>query len=98
MRNTAREWQEKLTKLGFEFISQSREIETPVIVEPVKAESPEPESGDVQLTVFGEPVPMARKEPKPRTKKQPAAISLTEPTPEMLDCILRAGSNAIKSI
>ena len=93
-----RKWQEKLTQLGFEFIPQSREIETPVIVEPVKAENPEPESGDVQLTLFGEPVPIEKAEKKERPTMKPSAVSLTAPTPEMLDCILRAGSNEIKSI
>ena len=89
-------WQEKLTQLGFEFIPQSREIETPVFAEP--AETPKPEPGDLQLTLFGEPEPVTQKEPKTRTKKQQTAISLTAPTPEMLDCILRAGGNETKSI
>ena len=70
-----RKWQEKLTKLGFEFIPQSREIEIPVIAGPVKAEIPESESGDVQLTLFGEPEPVAQKEPKTRAKKQQTAIA-----------------------
>ena len=96
VQNIYGKWQEKLTQLGFEFIPQSREIETPVFAEPT--ETTEPEPGDLQLTLFGEPEPVAQKEPKPRTKKQPAAISLTAPTPKMLDYILRAGSNETKSI
>ena len=96
VQNIYGKWQEKLTQLGFEFIPQSREIETSVFAEPV--ETPEPEPGDLQLTLFGEPEPVAQKEPKTRTKKQQTAISLTAPTPEMLDYILRAGSNETKSI
>ena len=96
VQNIYGKWQEKLTQLGFEFIPQRREIEAQVFAEPEPITEPEP--GDLQLTLFGEPEPVVRKEPKIRTKKQPAVISLTAPTPEMLDCILRAGSNEIKSI
>ncbi len=75
VQNIYGKWQEKLTQLGFEFIPQSREIETPVFAEP--AETPKPEPGDLQLTLFGEPEPVTQKEPKTRTKKQQTAISLT---------------------
>ena len=96
VQNIYGKWQEKLTQLGFEFIPQSREIETPVFADPEPISESEP--GDLQLTLFGEPEPVAQKEPKTRTKKHPAAVSLTAPTPEMLDCILRAGGNETKSI
>ncbi len=86
-------WQEKLTKLGFEFIPESREIKTPVFAEPV-----EPESGDIQLTLFGEPVPIEKTDKKERSKKKAVAVSMTAPTPDMMDYVLRAGSNETKSL
>ena len=97
VQNIYGKWQEKLTKLGFEFIPQSREIETPVFTGPA-AEAPEPESGDIQLTLFGEPVPIEKTEKKERPKKKTVSVSLTAPTSEMIDHVLRAGSNDTKSI
>ena len=97
VQNIYGKWQEKLTKLGFEFIPQSREIETPVFTVPA-AEAPEPESGDIQLTLFGEPVPIEKTEKKERPKKKTVSVSLTAPTSEMIDHVLRAGSNDTKSI
>ncbi len=97
VQNIYGKWQEKLTKLGFEFIPQSREIETPVFAEPAE-EAPEPETGDIQLTLFGEPVPIEKAEKKDRPKKKTDAVSLTAPTAEMMDYVLRAGSNERRSI
>ncbi len=97
VQNIYGKWQEKLTKLGFEFIPQSREIETPVFAEPAE-EAPEPESGDIQLTLFGEPVPIEKTEKKERPKKKTVAVSLTAPTAEMMDYVLRAGSNERRSL
>ena len=97
VQNIYGKWQEKLTKLGFEFIPQSREIETPVFAE-TAAEAPEPESGGIQLTLFGEPVPIEKTEKKERPKKKTVSVSLTAPTSEMIDHVLRAGSNDTKSI
>ena len=87
-------WQETITKLGFEFITESREIETPIFAEPPAENVDEP----VQLTLFGDPEPIEQTEKKTRTKAKPVAVSLTAPTPDMMDYILRAGSNEPKSL
>ena len=97
VQNIYSHWQEKLTKMGFEFIPESREIETPVFAESVQ-ETQEPESGDMQLTLFGEPVPIEQTDKMERTRKKQVAVSTTAPTPEMMDYILRAGSNEPKSL
>ena len=74
VQNIYSHWQEKLTKMGFEFIPESREIDTPVFAEPVQDTS-EPESGDMQLTLFGEPVPIEKADKKERTRKKQVAVS-----------------------
>lgn len=93
-------WQEKLTKMGFEFIPEGREIETPVFAEPPESEiTPEPEEGDMQLTLFGEPIPIEKVGKKERTVKPKKIAAPDYPIEqEMIDYALKCGSNEPKSL
>ncbi len=93
-------WQEKLTKMGFEFIPEGREIETPIFSEPPKPEmTPEPEEGEMQLTLFGEPVPIEKVGKKARTVKPKKIAAPEYPIEqEMIDFALKCGSNEPKSL
>lgn len=88
-------WYEEMNKIGFEFIHE-QEIEQPIFAEPIKEQQEiEPLPQGEQLSLFGEPEPLA--EPIPKTKKN-IAVSNTAPTMDMVDHVLRGGSSEPRSL
>ena len=93
-------WQETMTKAGFEYIPD-RQIEAPVFAEPVKQTEtmePEPDSQGIQLTLFGEPVPVEKAERRSKPKPTNIAVSHTAPTTDMVNHVLRGGSAEPRSL
>ena len=87
-------WQETITKAGFEFVPEKAlEISEPVFAEP----EPFYTQGE-QLTFFGEPVPIEQTEKKTRAKPVNIAVSHTAPTTDMINHVLRGGSNEPRSL
>ena len=90
-------WYDILNEQGFEIISEN-DLSEPVFAEPTKQEFPDPEpvSQVEQLSFFGsdtEPVV-----PPKNIPKRPIAVSATLPDDEMVDYILKCGSNEPKSL
>lgn len=90
-------WYDVLNEIGFEFIPEN-DIDEPVFAEPEAKEflDPEPVQQVEQLSFFGgdtEPVV-----PQKNVPKRPVAFSRTAPDDEMIDYILKCGSNEPKSL
>lgn len=92
-------WQEQLTKAGFEYIpsEEQPEIDKPIFSEPVtEQQEVEPLSQGEQLSFFGEPEPIT-----PAKKTQPpksVAVSNTAPDTDMVNHVLRGGSSEPRSL
>ncbi len=86
-------WYEVLDEIGFEFIPEN-ELSEPVFAEPEAKEFPEPEPVPQveQLSFFGDT------EPAKKVSQRPVAFSRTAPDDEMIDYILKCGSNEPKSL
>lgn len=87
-------WMEEITKSGFEYIPENEpEIDEPVFVEPLYSQGE-------QLTFFGESVPVEQSEKKTRAKPKPTtiAVSHTAPTTDMVNHVLRGGSDEPRSL
>ncbi len=90
-------WYDVLNEIGFEFIDENK-IDKPVFAEPPKQDipSPEPVQQGKQLSFFGgdtKPVQSVRK-----VSQRPAVYSNTAPDDEMVNYILKCGSNKPKSL
>ena len=94
-------WQEQLTKAGFEYIGSAEqpEIDEPVFAEPVTEQSEvEPLSQGEQLSFFGEPEPLAKISAKPK-KAQPSISAASMPVEQdMIDYALKCGSNEPRTL
>lgn len=87
-------WQEVITRAGFEYVPEKAlEISKPVFAEPESFYT----QGE-QLTFFGEPVPIEQTEKKTRAKPVNIAVSHTAPTTDMINHVLRGGSNEPRSL
>lgn len=87
-------WQEVITRAGFEYVPEKTlEISKPVFAEPESFYT----QGE-QLTFFGEPVPIEQTEKKTRAKPVNIAVSHTAPTTDMINHVLRGGSNEPRSL
>ncbi len=86
-------WYEVLDEIGFEFIPED-DLSEPVFAEPEAEEFPDPEPVPQveQLSFFGDT------EPAKNVSQRPVAISRTAPDDEMIDYILKCGSNEPKSL
>lgn len=87
-------WTEEITKSGFEYIPEKElEIDELVFAEPVYSQGK-------QLTFFGEPVPVEQSEKKTKAKPKPTniAVSHTAPTTDMINHVLRGGSDEPRSL
>ena len=89
-------WYEVLDEIGFEFIPEN-DLPEPVFSEPEQREFPDPEPIPQveQLSFFGdtEPAPVPKK-----ASTRPAVYSKNAPDDEMLDYILKCGSNEPHSL
>ena len=76
------------------------DLSEPVFAEPEAKEFPEPEPVQQveQLSFFGDTEPVPAAEPPKNIPKRPVAISRTAPDDEMVDYILKCGSNEPKSL
>ncbi len=72
----------------------------PVFAEPEAKEFPDPEPVPQveQLSFFGDTDPVPAAEPAKKVSQRPVAISRTAPDDEMIDYILKCGSNEPKSL
>lgn len=87
-------WQEVITRAGFEYVPEKAlEISKPVFAEPESFYT----QGE-QLTFFGEPVPIEQTEKKTRAKPVNIAVSHAAPTTDMINHVLRGGSNEPRSL
>ena len=71
-----------------------------MVDEPIFAEPTKEYSQGEQLTFFGEPVPVGQSEKKTRAKSKPTniAVSHTAPTTDMVNHVLRGGSDEPRSL
>ena len=93
-------WYEVLDEMGFEFIPED-DLSEPVFAEPEAKEfpSPEPVQQVEQLSFFGSDTePVAAVTTPKSIPKRTAAFSRTAPDDEMIDYILKCGSNEPKSL
>jgi len=76
------------------------DLSEPVFAEPEAKEFPDPEPVPQieQLSFFGDTEPVPAAEPPKNIPKRPVAISRTAPDDEMIDYILKCGSNEPKSL
>ncbi len=94
-------WYDVLNEIGFELISE-KELSEPVFTEPKVNEIAEPEpveaepfKNDGQLSFFGNTEPAV---PVKKAAERPIVFSKAAPNDEMIDCILKCGSNEPKSL
>ena len=94
-------WQEQLTKAGFEYIGsvEQPEIDEPIFAEPV-AEQPEvePFSQGEQLSFFGEPEPLVNITAKQKKTQSSIPTASTPVEQDMIDYALKCGSNEPRTL
>ncbi|MDE5859445.1 MAG: N-6 DNA methylase, partial [Oscillospiraceae bacterium] len=97
-------WYDVLNEQGFEVIPEN-DLSKPVFAEPEQQEFPEPEPIEAepvpqveQLSFFGDIEPAAPIVPSKNISKRPVVFSSTPPDDEMIDYILKCGSNEPKSL